>query len=89
MRLIAKSWNLFCFHRYPNTDFRRTSKLHLMLHSIVAAKGFLCPFVAESRSQHFATDNEKTLVFTRKTRAFVSEVDGGRTRNLRIDSPVL
>ncbi len=33
--------------------------------------------------------NEKTLEFIEKTRVFVSEVDGGRTRNLRIDSPVL
>ena len=33
--------------------------------------------------------NEKALEFKKKTRAFVSEVDGGRTRNLRIDSPVL
>ncbi len=89
MSQTAKPWNLFCFHRYPNTDFRQTPKLHLMLHSIVTAKGFLCPFVAESRSQNFAAENEKTLGFTRKTRAFVSEVDGARTRNLRIDSPVL
>lgn len=34
-------------------------------------------------------ENEKALEFIEKTRAFVSEVDGGRTRNLRIDSPVL
>ena len=37
----------------------------------------------------FSLENEKALEFTRRTRAFVSEVDGGRTRNLRIDSPVL
>jgi hypothetical protein len=35
------------------------------------------------------TKNEKALEIIKKTRAFVSEVDGGRTRNLRIDSPVL
>ena len=33
--------------------------------------------------------NEKTLEFIEKTRVLFSEVDGGRTRNLRIDSPVL
>ncbi len=86
---LTAHWNLFCPSRYPNTDLGRTSKLHLVLHLIVAGKGFLCPFLAESRSQDLETENEKTLAFTRKTRAFVSEVDGGRTRNLRIDSPVL
>jgi len=35
------------------------------------------------------SENEKTLEFIEKTRALFSEVDGGRTRNLRIDSPVL
>ncbi len=89
MSQTAKPWNQLCFHCYPNTHFRRPPKLHLMLHSIVAARGFLCPFVTESRSQNFATENEKTLGFTRKTRVFISEVDGARTRNLRIDSPVL
>ncbi len=33
--------------------------------------------------------NEKALAFYLNTRAFISEVDGARTRNLRIDSPVL
>ncbi len=36
-----------------------------------------------------AAENEKTLEITGKSRVFDSEVDGARTRNLRIDSPVL
>gem|GEM_PF-6092811 len=36
-----------------------------------------------------ASENEKTLEIIGNSRVFVSEVDGARTRNLRIDSPVL
>ena len=44
-------------------------------------------FMSEFRT--IAQKNEKTLEIIEKTRVFDSEVDGGRTRNLRIDSPVL
>lgn len=55
----------------------------------MAEDGFSSPLLAElSKLQEFLK-NEKALEFIEKTRAFVSEVDGGRTRNLRIDSPVL
>ena len=55
----------------------------------MAEDGFSSPLLAElSKLQEFLK-NEKALGFIEKTRAFVSEVDGGRTRNLRIDSPVL
>ena len=75
--------------RYLGVEPLVTSKLHLMLHLNVTGRGFLCPFVAESRSTRITSENEKTLEIIEKTRVFDSEVDGGRTRNLRIDSPVL
>ena len=45
--------------------------------------------VSVSTKSENRLENEKTLEIIEKTRVFDSEVDGGRTRNLRIDSPVL
>jgi hypothetical protein len=43
----------------------------------------------QSRGSTEGSENEKTLEFIRNPRVLLSEVDGARTRNLRIDSPVL
>lgn len=63
--------------------------LHPSLHQTESQSDLLGLLLADIASVAFSLENEKALEFTRKTRAFVSEVDGGRTRNLRIDSPVL
>ena len=63
--------------------------LHQSLHQTVSPSDFLGQLLAELGKLPKVLENEKTLKFIEKTRAFVSEVDGGRTRNLRIDSPVL
>ena len=72
-----------------SSDEYSENGLHQRLHQTMAEDGFSSPLLAElSKLQEFLK-NEKALEFIEKTRAFVSEVDGGRTRNLRIDSPVL
>jgi hypothetical protein len=67
--------------------------LHRSLHQVESETGFLSPLMTECLSGENPSENEKTLEITRKTRVFAnkenSEVDGARTRNLRIDSPVL
>ena len=63
--------------------------LHQSLHQTVASSDVLGQLLAELGNLTEVLENEKALEFVEKTRAFVSEVDGGRTRNLRIDSPVL
>ena len=63
--------------------------LHQSLHQTVSPSDFFGQLLAELDNLTQVLKNEKTLEFIEKTRAFVSEVDGGRTRNLRIDSPVL
>ena len=74
-------------------DIRTESTDQFSLHPSLPKTESNCDLLglllADIASVAFSSDNEKTLEFTRKTRAFVSEVDGGRTRNLRIDSPVL
>ena len=60
--------------------------------TIVHSGDFLSSSVAKTILGQFREswrNNEKALESLKKTRAFVSEVDGARTRNLRIDSPVL
>jgi hypothetical protein len=89
--MIPTNTNTTSFSTPPalNPEVRKMRMLHSMLHSIVTGRDFLRPFVSFSCPTRKASENEKTLEITRKTRVFISEVDGARTRNLRIDSPVL
>jgi hypothetical protein len=50
---------------------------------------FLIPFMSATTDSPPVPENEKTLEIASKSRVSNSEVDGARTRNLRIDSPVL
>ena len=63
--------------------------LHQSLHQTVSPSDVLGQLSAELGNLTQVLKNEKALESLKKTRVFVSEVDGGRTRNLRIDSPVL
>ena len=72
-----------------SSDEYSENGLHQRLHQTMAEDGFSSPLLAELSKLQELLKNEKALEFIEKTRAFVSEVDGGRTRNLRIDSPVL
>ena len=72
-----------------STHTEADSCLHQSLHQTVSPSDFLGQLLAELGNLTQVLENEKTLKFIEKTRGFASEVDGGRTRNLRIDSPVL
>ncbi len=54
-----------------------------------SSNGFLSPFMSAITDSATPQENEKTLEIAGKSRVFDSEVDGARTRNLRIDSPVV
>ncbi len=59
------------------------------LPQIESSNGFLSPFKSAITETTAEPENEKTLEIASKSRVSDSEVDGARTRNLRIDSPVL
>jgi len=74
---------------FPVPSIATAGSLPSSLHQTESESGFLSPLMAEMQLSGIPAENEKTLEIIEKTRVFDSEVDGGRTRNLRIDSPVL